>query len=135
MPPGWASSPTACATVTAITCVTCWRIAENSFSIQDERRRRIVFVANLVHRLFSSFAAIELIREIVDHARFRTDVLVGVNNARRNDKAGRMLAADHLGLSVPVGWRMGSIVPEIDFEIAGAYETEQVSLVDMFVRP
>jgi hypothetical protein len=93
----------------------------------------IELVANFVHFLFSARAGIEPVREVDHHPHHRSDVLIGVHNPRGDDqRAGRIFPCQQ-NLPVHIGWRLFSVVPEIDLECRRPDESEEVGLVDVLV--
>ena len=102
---------------------------------QSSRYGFFLLVPNLVHRLLLAPALVQPVRAVEDDALDRTDVLVGVDHARRDDQAERGRVTDDLDLFPPVGRRFRPGVPEVNLEVRRADEAEVIGLVDVFVRP
>src|SRR5262245_8315515 len=102
-------------------------------SVEGEASLGIVFPADLVHRFAPSFAGIETIGTVDDQTFVRSHVLVGMHHTSRNDDAGRLRCAGLETHPLPVGGRSGAPVPEIDAEIRGPHEDEDIGLVAVLV--
>src|SRR5688572_18183433 len=75
-------------------------------SVPPAQALLVLLVTNLVHRLILVPALVQPVRAVEDDALDRTDVLVGVDHARRDDQAERGGVPDDLDFFPPVGRRL-----------------------------
>jgi hypothetical protein len=102
-------------------------------SVKKKGRGGIIFVPDLVNRLFPALTGIEAIRGVKDQAIGTAHVPVGMDHpCRHNGKEGIPFPTLHY-LAHAIGWRMPAAVPEIETKDGRADKAEAVSLVAVFM--
>ena len=92
-------------------------------------------MTNLVNFFLTMFAHIQPVRTINHDAIYRADILIGMDDAFRNNNHLRILRADNQRHDVAISRRIAPVVPHSQFEIGRAKKAEQIGLVDVFVWP
>src|SRR5207237_81764 len=113
--------------------LTAYYLPAAALLIHAEDRFGIVFMTNLVNCFLTTLTHIQPVRAINHDAVYRADVLIGMDDAFRNNDRLWIIRADGQRHHVPVSRRVAAIVPHPQFEIGRPKEAKQIGLVDMLV--
>ncbi|MEY4613082.1 MAG: hypothetical protein RL179_1055 [Planctomycetota bacterium] len=90
-------------------------------------------MADFIHRIFLAPAFKKLIWAVENKALGVACVFVCMNDTGWDYQEHWPVDSDDFYLFVSISWRFFSRIPEVDFEVRRAYETETIGLFIMFV--